>query len=135
MNKAPGPDKILNEMLKSGGILVVDFLVNLFNNVFHSDSFPDEWSRAIIVPIYKSGDPNLTNNYRGISIISAVCKCYTSILNRRLYQWLEETGAISESQAGFRQGYSTCDHIFVLYSIVQKYLSRNGRKLYVAFIA
>ena len=38
-----------------------------------------------------------------------------------------------EEQAGFRKGYSTADHIFTLYAIVQKYLSKNT-KFYVAFV-
>jgi hypothetical protein len=133
-NKAAGFDGVLNEMLKSSEPFVIDFLVDLFNNIFYSGNFPEEWSKAILVPVYKSANPSLTSNYRGISIISAVCKCYTSILNRRLYQWLEDNNRIPENQAGFRKGYSTHDHIFVLYSVVQKYLCRTGKKLYVAFI-
>ena len=38
-----------------------------------------------------------------------------------------------EQQAGFREGYSTVDHIFTLYGLVQRYLQRNT-KLYVAFV-
>ena len=36
-------------------------------------------------------------------------------------------------QAGFRAGYSTVDHIFTLYAIVQNFLLKN-RKLYIAFV-
>ena len=67
-------------------------------------------------------------------MISIVCKCYTSILNKRLYTWLENSGKIVENQGGFRKGYSTTDQIFNLYAMVQKCLSRKGRKLYVAFV-
>ena len=35
---------------------------------------------------------------------------------------------IVEAQAGFRKGHSTIDHI------TEKYLSRKGGKLYIAFI-
>jgi hypothetical protein len=44
-----------------------------------------------------------------------------------------EGGKNIEEQAGFRANYSTIDHIFTLYSIVQKYLL-NKTKLYVAFV-
>ena len=50
--------------------------------------------------------------YRGISLLSIISKCFTSILNKRLYTWLEENSKISESQAGFRKNYSTTDQIF-----------------------
>jgi hypothetical protein len=133
-NKSAGADKIINEMLKASQPLILDFLVDLFNKVFFSGVFPEEWSKAIIVPIYKKGNPGLPDNYRGISIVSVICKIYTSVLNTRLYNWLEENNKISECQAGFRRGYSTIDNIFVLYSVVQRYLTRSGKRLYVAFI-
>ncbi|XP_055910740.1 uncharacterized protein LOC129945106 [Eupeodes corollae] len=40
---------------------------------------------------------------------------------------------LKELQAGFRQGYSTIDNIFVLRSIADFYLERN-KKLYVFFV-
>ena len=40
---------------------------------------------------------------------------------------------IIEEQAGFRRAYSTIDHIFTLFSLVQQYLS-NKSKLYAAFV-
>ena len=39
-----------------------------------------------------------------------------------------------EAQAGFRKGYFTIDHIYTLSATTEKYLSRTGGKLYVAFI-
>jgi hypothetical protein len=121
-------------MLKAGEVYLIDFLERLFNTIFDSGVYPDEWAKAIIVPIYKKGNPNRPDNYRGISIISAVCKCYTSILNRRLYNWLEVKKKIAENQAGFRTGYSTADQIFNLYAVIQKYLCQSGKKLYVGFV-
>ena len=47
---------------------------------------------------------------------------------------MEDNNKIAETQAGFRKGYTTTDHVFTLYAITQKYLSRPGGKLYVAFI-
>jgi len=131
--KSAGPDMIVSEMLKHGGDLVVDYLVNLFNRLFDSGSFPVEWSKSIIVPIHKKGDANSPDNYRGVALTSIVGKVYTHILNRRLTKWASENEKIVEEQAGFRAGYSTVDHIFSLFSIVQRFLQKNT-KLYVAFV-
>ena len=40
---------------------------------------------------------------------------------------------LPEEQAGFREGYSTVDHDFSLYAMVQKQFSKN-EKLYMVFI-
>ncbi len=40
----------------------------------------------------------------------------------------------NESQAGFRQGYSTVDNIFILQSLVQRFLGIKGRKMYGLFV-
>ena len=41
---------------------------------------------------------------------------------------------LKESQAGFREGRATIDHIIVLKSLINNRLKRKGEKLYVAFI-
>ena len=121
-------------MLKVGQGHFLKFLTALFNRIFYSGAVPETWREAVIVPIHKKGDVNCASNYRGVSLLSVVGKCYTSVLNRRLYDWVEQNEIIDESQAGFRKGYSTTDHIFTLYAMTQKYLSKKGGKLYVAFV-
>lgn len=134
LGKACGTDGIFAEMLKAGGDEVIFFLTRLFNVVFDNGTYPSEWAKAIIIPIFKKGNANLADNYRGVSLLSIISKCFTTILNARLYSWLEENSKISESQAGFRKNYSTVDQIFNLYAITQKCLSKKGTKLYVAFV-
>ncbi len=41
---------------------------------------------------------------------------------------------VYEGQAGFRQGYTTIDNIFIYQSIVQKYLNSRGGKFYALFV-
>ena len=85
------------------------------------------------MPIFKKGDNNNPDNYRGITLTSIIGKVYTHILNRRLSKWAQRERIVVEEQAGFREGYSTVDHIFTLYALVQKHLN-NNTKLYVAFV-
>ena len=58
---------------------------------------------------------------------------YTHILNRRLTEWAGNEEKIISQQAGFRAGYSTIDHSFTLYALVQRYLQKNT-KMYLAFV-
>ena len=55
------------------------------------------------------------------------------MMQGRLYKWAEENNKIDEAQAGFRKGYSTTDNLFVLMSMVQKYLSKKGGRFYFIF--
>ena len=86
---------------------------------------PKSFGESVLCPIHKSGPTNDPNNFRGIALINTMYKIFSSILNKRLYSWVEENKKLDESQAGFRAGYSTIDNIFSLSAVVQKYLSKR----------
>jgi len=131
--KAPGTDNVLGDMIKSASGVLLPCLLRLFNRIFQMSVYPKQWVESIIVPIHKKGAFNDPNNYRGISLTSNLSKVFLHILNNRLQSWAEENGVIGEEQAGFRRKYSTVDNIFVLHSVVKKYLFRH-KKLFVAFV-
>lgn len=131
--KAAGPDGIIGELLKKSCDQVVSFFLKLFNKLFDEDIFPHNWTESVILPIYKKGDINNPNNYRGISLCDISSKIFSIIINNRLQAWVKENNITGDYQAGFKEGYSTIDHMFTLLAAVQKQFSYN-RKLYVAFI-
>ena len=132
-NKSPGTDRILNEMLKSSSLEITPFLISLFNHIFRNHIFPNEWKKSIIVPIHKKGNVNVCSNFRPISLTSLLSKTYTNILNKRLTHFVECNNILPIEQGGFREKYSTVDHIFTLYSMIHKQFSKD-QKLYVAFV-
>ena len=78
-------------------------------------------------------DPKNVNNYRPITILSCLGKLFTSVLNSRLTAFLDSNEILLENQAGFRKGYETTDHIFVLQSLCE-ILTQRKKKLFCAFI-
>jgi len=71
LGKAPGSDGITAEMLKYGGEIVVDWMVWICNLAWEQSKVPEDWRKAIIVPLYKGkGNREECNNYRGISLLS-----------------------------------------------------------------
>ena len=56
------------------------------------------WVKSIIVPIYKKGDADSPGNYRGVPLLSVVCKIFTYILNKRLTEWTEDGNKLSEKR-------------------------------------
>ena len=85
------------------------------------------------MPIHKQGPVDNPDNFRGIALSSTFSKVFTLILCCRLQSYANQYDLIREEQAGFRKGYSADDNIFVLPSIIDKYLSTQ-RKLYVGYV-
>ena len=109
--------------------------VDLFNRVLNSGNIPEAWTIGIITPIYKNkGDKGDFDNYRGITILSCLGKLFTSIINARLNKYANEINLINENQTGFRKGYSTLDHIFLLKNIIDILVKGCKQKLFCAFV-
>ena len=98
--------------------------------ILETGTFPTSWTIGLIVPIHKQGNIDNPNIYRGITLLSIFSKVFTSIINKRLVAWGEIMNKTSECQAGFRHGYTTIDNVFVLQSIIQRYLNTRGGKLH-----
>ena len=44
--------------------------------MWREERTPVDWERGIIVPIYKGGEKDNVDNYRGITLLSVVGKLY-----------------------------------------------------------
>ena len=63
--KAPGMDGVRVEMLKGGGVTVLEWLVRVFNICFMLSIVPVDWVIACMVPLYKDkGDVHERSNFR-----------------------------------------------------------------------
>ena len=131
--KSVGPDKIPYEILKFPS--VIDALYSLFNFCLDSGLIPSIWRKAIITPIPKDStkDPRIPLNYRGISLLCAVSKLYSSVLNARLLPYLENNGLLVDEQNGFRSGRSCQDHVFSACTVIRDRLSQK-KSTFATFI-
>ena len=121
--KAPGYSGIPIEFFKSAPRICIDMLKSLFNSVLSTGIYPPEWTYGVIIPIYKKGNVNDPANYRPITLLEVSGKIFSKILCNRLTLWAEREHFITPEQAGFRHGFQTHDNIFILNSIIQRYLS------------
>ena len=133
-NKAGGADFLKNEMLINCPDDLLPLFTDFFNIVLESGLIPEDWCLGIIMPLHKDGPRANPDNYRGITLLSCLGKVFTALLNKRLKAYIDTQGGLSEAQAGFRDGYSTIDHIFSLHMLIKLYTSRKGKKLYCAFV-
>ena len=98
------------------------------------EKMPKDWTKNIIVPIYKKrGDKLQCKNYRGISLLSTGHTMLTTVINNRLIKYTENI--IGEYQAGFRTGKSTTDQIFTVKNLLEKAWGHNVEihKIFVDF--
>ena len=102
--------------------LLLPVFYKLFNGILTSGIFPNSWSTAVLIPVFKKGDQRDPNNYRGISLVSCLAKLFTNIINNRLIEWSKDYDTITDAQFGFRNGLSTVDAIFALQTLISKSL-------------
>ena len=132
-NKSPGSNNLKNEVWIYANKKVKEKITNLVNRIWHGEGFPEEWRMGIITPIYKKGNRELLNNYRGITLLDTLYKIYAGILNRRLKEEIEEKSLLPETQAGFRKGRGTVDNVYVLNQIIEQELNKEKGKVFVMF--
>ena len=87
----------MNEYLKESVDLLLTPLETLFNYILNKKSFPKQWTKGVILPIYKKGDSKVPSNYRGITLVSCLGKLFTRIVNERLKKWAIENDVISDA--------------------------------------
>ena len=87
---------------------------------FRERVFPRELKKARVVPIYKTDDKSLINNYRPISILSFYSKVFEKLMYNKLYNFIEAIDILYAHQYGFRRGHSTQQAIITLINKITK---------------
>ena len=131
-HKATGIDNLPNEVLKCNGL--AEIICKLFNVCLNIGIVPSMWTQTILNPIAKKGkDSRIPLNTRAISLISTVCKLFSSVLNKRLVTFIDDNNLLCEEQNGFRRLRACIDHLYVLCTVIRKRKKAN-KPTYVAFI-
>lgn len=118
---SPGPDGIHYDMIKNLPLIGKIELLKIYNDIFQNKKFPNNWRKALIIPILKAGkDPKYAKNYRPISLTNCLCKILERMINKRLMWFLETNGFLSDFQSAFRRGRSTADNLAYLESNIME---------------
>ena len=100
-NKASGGDGIpveLFQILKGDAVKV---LHSIFQQIWKTQQWPQDWTRAVFIPIPKKGNAKECSNYWTISIISHASKLMLKILQARLQQYMNHE--LPDVQTDFRK--------------------------------
>ena len=104
--KSSGHDNIDNILLKKIELEISPFLAKIFNQSISDGIFPDVMKLAEVVPLFKSNDKTLTENYRPISLLITISKILEKVVYKRTYSFLQQNGLLYKSQYGFRSSHS-----------------------------
>lgn len=127
--KAPGPDNIPLELITHGGPELRNRLMLLILKIWETKTLPSDFRDANIITIFKKGDRENCNNYRGISLLSVASKIFARILLDRLLLLAEDV--LPESQCGFRPSRGTIDMIFCARQLQEKSLEQQQPAMFI----
>ena len=106
VTKAYGPDFISPCLLKEGAHQLAPSLTSLFNYSLNTCQIPVIWKTANVIPILKKGDQQEVSNYRPVSLLSAVSKCFEKIIFKHVYNYFRDNSILSKS--AYRNVSSIC---------------------------
>ncbi|CAH2217434.1 jg14047 [Pararge aegeria aegeria] len=126
-NSAVGWDGIPTKVLKSSSIILTPIINRICNDCLSKGIFPNCLKKALVIPVYKNGDRSSVNNYRPISLLTALSKIFERVLNKRLVNYLETKNILSINQYGFRKNKSTEDAALELTETISRALDKRRK--------
>jgi len=106
-NKSVGIDNLGGRFLKDGAKVFAKSLTQLFNLSIKKSVFPDKYKIAKLKPLYKKGSKIEPKNYRPISLLPLVSKCFEKIVHYQKQDYLDTHKILYKYQSGFRTKHST----------------------------
>ena len=88
MKKSVGHDNIPVTFIKLIVKIIAPVLIKVINASFELGMFPNMLKIAKVIPIYKSGDKQIVNKYRPISLLSPFSKVYEKLIFNRFFKFL-----------------------------------------------
>ena len=109
-----GLDGISNLLLKRIIHVIKSPLCYVINLSLISGEFPQLMKLAKVLPLYKTGDRVIPDNYRPISLLPVLSKVLETVVYRNTVEYLEKNKLIFPKQFGFRKKHSTSDAVMTL---------------------
>ena len=88
MIKVSGSDEITAELFQILKDDAVKVLHSICQQIWKMQQWPQDWKRAVFIPIPKKGNTKECSKYHTIALISHVSKLMLKILQARLQQYM-----------------------------------------------
>ena len=96
----------------------VKVLHSICQQIWKPQQWPQDWKRAVFIPIPKKGIAKECSNYHTSALISHASKVMLNTLQAGLQQYVNRE--LPDVQAGYRKGRGTKDQIASICWIIEK---------------
>ena len=124
--KSFGYDKVHPLLLSSAALEIFRPLTHIINLSLKHGIFPDNLKIAKVIAIFKQGSRSSCNNYRPISVLSALSKIFEKCILNQLLFYLTYEDILVPNQYGFRSGMTTVDCLVDLIDEITKALDEEN---------
>ena len=100
-NKSPGLDRIPPKILMETVEQISIPLARVFNFSLKEGVVPFEWKDVNIIPLFKKGSRNKSENYRPVSLTSVICKLLERLIKHHMVDFLVRHKLLNSCQHGF----------------------------------
>ena len=108
---APGLDNVRITYVRQASTTTQKAICNVILEM--TNKHPSEWETLVktglVVPLFKKGQRDNINNYRGVCLQSMASRILARVMASSLRTWAEAVEVLYENQDGFRIGRSTAD--------------------------
>ena len=80
---------------------------------------------ADVIPLHKSKEIHISNNYRPISLISNVAKVLEKIIHSRIIIFINKCDILAKNQYGLRKNKSTNDALTLISNVIYGKLDKS----------
>ena len=112
--KAHGQDNISNRMIKICGKSICIPLRKNFEESLRTGTFPLEWKKGNVVPIFNKGDKQIYKNYRPVSLLPIFGKILERLTFEEMFPIFIENKLIAANQSGFKPGDSCINQLIAI---------------------
>ena len=121
-NKSPGVDGIPPKLLMETVEQISIPLARVVNLSLKEGVVPFEWKEANIIPLFKKGSRNKSENYRPVSLTSVICKLLERLIKDRMVDFLVKHKLLNSSQHGFLKARSCLTNMLCFWEEITKWI-------------
>ena len=121
-NKSPGVDGIPPKLLMETVEQISIPLARVFNLSLKEGAVPFEWKEANIIPLFKKGSRNKSENYRPVCLTSVICKLLERLIKDHMVDFLVKHKLLNSSQHGFLKARSCLTNMLCFLEEITKWI-------------